>query len=82
MHDPDPRIYRPTVPSSAAAASGSLSAEVPATPSSRMLVSREAEFNGDGRGNGNSLAVVREEACRRSHLQMLANKEVSRRSGD
>ncbi|CAM9209509.1 unnamed protein product [Scytosiphon promiscuus] len=80
VHDQDPRIYRPTVPSSAAAASGSLSVEVPATPSSRMLVPREAEFDGNKAGEKGKLAVVREEASRRSHLQMLANMEVSRRS--
>lgn len=85
VHDPDPRIYRPTVP--ALGAGGRLSnVEVPATPSNRMLVPREAEFDGGGdRGAGskrkNKLAVMREEASRHSHLQMLANVDICRRSG-
>eukprot|EP00903_Cladosiphon_okamuranus_P013754 g12803.t1 len=86
VHDPDPRIYRPTVP--AFGDGGRLSnVEVPATPSSRMLVSRHAEFDGGGgdggagKGKGkNKLAMMREEASRHSHLQMLANVEISRRS--
>ena len=84
VHDPDPRIYRPTVP--ALGAGGRLSnVEVPATPSSRMLVPRHAEFDGAGDGGAgdgkNKLAAMREEASRQSHLQMLANVEISRRSG-
>ncbi|CAN0377615.1 unnamed protein product [Pylaiella littoralis] len=85
VHDPDSRIYRPTVP--AIVAGGSLGVEVPATPSSRMLVPRGSEFDGGGKdmpgvGGGikNKLALLREEASRHSHLQMLANMEVSRRS--
>jgi len=47
-----------------------------------MLVPREAEFDGGGAGKGkNKLAMMREDASRHSHLQMLANVEVSRRSG-
>lgn len=86
VHDPDSRIYRPTVP--AIVVGGSLGVEVPATPSSRMLVPRGSEFDGGGKdmpgvGGGikNKLALMREEASRHSHLQMLANMEVSRRSG-
>eukprot|EP00752_Nemacystus_decipiens_P018484 g16573.t1 len=49
-----------------------------------MLVPRHAEFDGGGGGGSgggkNKLAAMREEASRQSHLQMLANVEISRRS--
>lgn len=71
VYDNDPRIYKPTVPVS-------LNVEVPATPSSRTLVSRD--------GRGEEFGLVKKsgammEATRHSHLQMLANAEASRRSG-
>ncbi|CAN0491564.1 unnamed protein product [Ectocarpus sp. 12 AP-2014] len=86
VHDPDPRIYRPTIPSKVPSGCCSV-VEVPATPSSQILVRREVEFDGEGRRSGggagktnNRLAMMREEAHRHSHLQMLANVEISRRS--
>lgn len=71
VYDSDPRIYRPTVPVG-------LNVEVPATPSSRMLVSRGpcSEELGLDKKSGTMM-----EATRHSHLQMLANAEASRRSG-
>lgn len=91
MHDDDPRIYRPTVPGGR----GRLSVDAPATPSSRALVSREGarrrttDFGGndaDGArleevGIEAKLAAM-SEAFKRSRRQMLANVEISRRSGE
>ncbi|CAN0075485.1 unnamed protein product, partial [Ectocarpus fasciculatus] len=86
VHDPDPRIYRPTVPAEVSTGCR-FGVEVPATPSSQILVRREAEFDGEESRRGdatgkrrNGLAMMREEAHRHSHLQMLANVEISRRS--
>ncbi|CAN0513853.1 unnamed protein product, partial [Ectocarpus sp. 8 AP-2014] len=86
VHDPDPRIYRPTVPSKVSTGCR-FGVEVPATPSSQILVRREAEFDGEGSRSGggagktnNRLAMMREEAHRHSHLQMLANVKMFRRS--
>lgn len=71
VHDTDPRLYRPTVP-----LRGTLSVEVPATPSSRTHVPRDVEVSGC-----KGKLVAMQEASRCSHLQMLHNVETSRRSG-
>ncbi|CAM9621158.1 unnamed protein product, partial [Laminaria digitata] len=70
VHSADSRLYRPTVPFE-----GSLSVEVPATPSSRVMVPRDVE----AAGCKGKLVAMRE-ASRHSHMQMLANMHVSRRS--
>ncbi|CAM9640094.1 unnamed protein product [Ascophyllum nodosum] len=71
VHDTDTRLYRPTVPQR-----GRLSVEVPATPSSRTWVTRDVESS---RYKGEKL-IAMQDAYRRSHLQMLANLDASRRS--
>lgn len=77
VHDDDPRIYRPTVPGKG------LSVEVPATPSSRTLVSRDSRrsISSFGEIGAEAKLAAMKEASRHSRLQMLANVEISRRSG-
>lgn len=72
VHDTDPRLYKPTVP-----LGNSLSVEVPASPSSRVLVPRDEEAAGC-----KGKLVDMQKATRHSRQQMLVNMDVARRSGN
>lgn len=78
VFDDDPRIYRPTVPRERGGR-----VEVPATASSRVMLSRDGGRQDDvAREIGiEAKTAAFKEASGHSRLQMLANLELSRYSG-